>query len=256
MQPKAMDTRLVQLIDDGKYFGSNGAIALSKKILEERNPYEATETKIGDIMIHLNVLYSAMAWCVKGNVFMKIRALHLAYMCNYFATLVLNQSSKVGDLGKVLGAGGCHVLMSVWARGLQILKKLRLLDKMPDVQSDLYNKMIASYNMIAVRAQEESRSHIPADRLDLSPAERLHLLGAGLLFELSKEGLYRFPSEHEASQIRDQIWRYCIWHDPKIKDRSMIQLICRLYRSIGHPELAEGLARRGGTNDQLQKATA
>lgn len=256
MQPKAMNQKLVQLIDEDKYFGPDGAITYSKFLLEACKPYESTETKIDDIMIHLNVLYSAMTWCANGNVFMKIRALYLAYMCDYFATLVLDQSSKVHNLAKILGAGGCHVLMSVWVRALQILKKLQLHDQAPSLRSRLYDKMITSYNMIAVIANEEPEYYVPKHMYDFGPASRLQLLGIGLLFELSTEDLYRFPQVNEESMTREHIWRYCTWHDPRINDRAMIQLVCRLYRSIGHHKLAEGLERRGGTNDQLEKAMA
>ncbi len=250
-----MDQKLVQLIDNGKFFGAGGAIALSKDILEASKPYEKTETKINEIMSHVNVLYSAVGHCSTGNIFMKMYGAYLAYMCDYFATLVLDQASKVDNLAKELGPGGCHILMSVWVRCLQILKILRLHDKLPSVRSQLYDKMIVSYNMIGILQNVESKSYVPKHPFDLGPAARLQLHGSGLLYELSKDGLYTYQKPYESADIKEMIWRYCMWHESHAQDRSSIQMVCRLYRTIGHHEMAATLASRVGTQDQIRKAT-
>ncbi len=255
--PKAptpvMDARLVSLIDAGIFFGSDGALALSKRRLATHDPYVETSSKLKPILQHINVLYSATASCASGSKYQKMRIPFLAYMMNHWADLVWKHANLTGRYVQQLGPGDYHVLMSVWMRTLQIWKKLRLDEYAPKTKATLYEKMIAAYNKIGHMADIERRLHPVSGEFDLGPAARLHLLGAGNLFELSREGLYTHPEDKDSYQIRNYIWRYCEHHKAS-NDRDMSQLVCRLFRAIGHHPQAAEIATRVGSVDQAHKA--
>jgi hypothetical protein len=248
-----VEEKIVKLIDDGKYLGSKGAISLARKALKAEKNSSSTK-KISVMMDYINVLYSAMAAFAKGAVVKKVYALYLAVLVSYWAHKVETHRSELA-LKYIIGAGGCHVLMSVWARDLQILKFLRVLPLSPALKRNLSVRMVNAYNLIGELANEESRHYESKNNADISPASRLQLLGASLLYELGNEGLYTYYIPGSSEKIRHRIEWYCeVWQNLGLRERSEVQLVCRLWRAIGRHERAEDIARRYGTKDQFNKA--
>ena len=247
----APSASLSEKIDAGDYFGLDGAIAMSRTELDSNEPLLLTETKLHFIMKHVNVLYSALTAQAKGNMFQKMRILSLLLQVNYWANLVWQFALYRNDLD----AGEYHVLMSVWARTLQVLHRLHLSKILTKKRESLHTKMMDASEMIRMKADAESKSYYPSSNGDISPASRTHLLALSLLYELNQEGLHDFKESTEVWALKQNIWCYAVHHSLS-NDREMAQLVCRLFRAIGHQKEAEEIALRVGNIDQANKAKA
>jgi hypothetical protein len=251
-----MEKSLVEKIDGAAYHGRDGAVATSRRTLKSRlvsesNPY----TKAVYMLEHVNVLYSAMTSSANSvGVLAKIRALWYAFLATK-TVIAIEQIRQIEWFIQQFGPGGYHVIMSVWARDMQIARRLRLLRLFPSIYQMLYAKMITAYNMIGRIAATQKVGYEKNDSADLTPAERTHLLGATLLYELSKEGLYTYPTAQAADELCRKVEWFClVRHRVGFTGREEVQLVCRLLRAIGKAELSADIARRHGTADQLAKS--
>ncbi len=238
-------------IDAGRYFGSDGAIAMSTAELDSHRPLLLTETKLHFIMKHVKVLYSALTAQAKGNMFQKMRILSLLLQLNYWANLVWQFASYRHNLD----AGEYHVLMSVWARTLQVLHRLHLSNILTKKRALLHVKMMDAFKMIRMKADAESKNYSLSNNGDISPASRTHLLALSLLYELNQDGLYDFKESTEVCTLKENLWWFAV-NFSSSNDREMAQLVCQLFRAIGHPKEAEEIALRVGNLDQSNKSKA
>ncbi len=251
-----MEKTLVDKIDNAEYSGANGAVHTARKVLRQGlYKYADTETKVISMLEYINVLYSAMTFFAKrSGLFAKLKALWYAVLMTKW-TMKIDTITSSKDCAKSIGAGGFHVMMMVWMRDMQILHKMKILKVFNSLRPMLYQRMIHSYNQIGFLASLEARHYERSDSMDLSPAERLHLLAAANLHELYQDGLYQYPSVEHAKEIVFQVVTFCsMRQNIGIRGRDEAQLIARLWRAIGHNDLAEDVVRRYGTLDQLQKA--
>ena len=251
-----MDDKLIRHIDDARYGGPQGAIAQSNKMYTIKlKTTDSDNKKVLIMMEHINVLYSAMTANALGGVTNKMYALYLAVRVTSLAKKVESFKSSL-NLQAIIGAGGCHVLMSVWARDMQILRRIKVFEVMPGLKKKLYDRMMESYNMIAVIASAESRVYESKDSADVSPANRMHLLGATLLYELSLEGLYTYPKPGQAQELCHHVNWFCTARRTVgFAGRDEVQLVGRLWRGIGNHEMSAEISRKFGTIDQQNKAT-
>jgi hypothetical protein len=247
-----MEKETVASIDAGHYTGRNGAVASSARNLMGILSTSADDkADVVAIMGHINVLYSAMSFHSKGGVVSKA----YGFLCAMRMAYWLLKVEGYPFLKAYLDAGGWHVIMSAWARLMQIARMLRVIDLVPSLRHTMYKRMISSYNRIGEIASIQARTYDATDSEDLSPARRLHLLGATLLYELSLEGLYKYPFQTQVEDLRHRVMRFCRAREHiGFKGREEVQLVCRLLRAIGRHEEATKIAERHGTTDQLVKA--
>jgi hypothetical protein len=233
----SMDPELVRMIDNGHYFGPTGALAYAREEVLPLAKQELWNDRYDYAMQYINVLYSAASFASKQrSVGKKIYALHLLLSAWSWAKDV--RSTAKYD---TIDSGQWHILMSVYARVLQVMKKLRLLRVMSKVRRELDNEIETDYIGIHRRA-------IGADENSLE--KRMDLMAAGLLCELESDGLYSFGS---GERIKAGVRRY-VEENKGSTDRDTAQMVARLARALGDKATAHAVASRAGNRDQVAKA--
>lgn len=254
-----LDPKVVRLMEDGHYFGRDGALAVFEK-LHLHDVREQLEFGRADYALaYLNVIYSAMTNAATSESFSrKARVVFLAMKANSLANQIRHHVRLADITSSYL-----HVIMSVAARSLQILKKLRLNGFLKGVYTSCEVDMMSAFLVIKGRAEEEmfkeKTKAIALNRLwdftqrvhvFLGPHALMSLMGEGLLHELDREGLYQLKNSLE---VRGRIWVYCMEYEYNT-DRQRAQTVARLFRSIGEHQKAKEVALRAGIGDQEQKS--
>lgn len=242
-----MDNKLVSLIDQGKHFGTSGAITYFKqKYFTDMHGNMA----VGDfrlVMMYLNVLYSAMAYASKGNVCMKLRIFWLLLVIGCTVKFVQPVSIRMK-----FQSGEHHILLSIAARQLQILKKFRLINICTKMRERILEDFWVSFLLIRELANEESANGTQSSITDLGPSNLSFLMAEGLCYELFTDGILHLP---DALRIKDRIWMFAAHHE-LTKDRDLAQVVARLFRAIRHNDEASNVASRVQNLDQLAKSTS
>lgn len=245
-----LDKHSVALIDNSCYFNDSkgeGAIAYFERTYSF-DMFESLEA--GDpslVMQYLNILYSAMTFCAKGNFFQKLRIPFLLMKINKATSFV---RWCIENTENLLTPQQRHILMSINVRKLQILHMFYLQNICWNIRLILLNEFYDDLSYVLRAANEESIDGLHSSPSDLGPCNLVLLMCQALQYEMNVLGISDLP---DSPQIKERIWLYAS-HNEKTHNRTIAQIVARLFRSIGHREDAEKVARRISHKDQMVKA--
>ena len=231
-----------------EYFGRHGAIATSRATLHREQPLVLTETKLCFIIEHIEVLSSAITFATEGSIIQRMHVPHLLVQVNHWANLVWQFSTYRRNLN----TKGHYVLMSVWARTLQVFGRLGLVGVLTKKSASLHTKLMDSFKIIKTTADTESCTYKSSYNGDISPATRLHLLGMSILYQLNKHGLHDYEKSTDVSYVKEVLWWYARCHSFST-DPEMVQFACQLFRAIGYNREAKETTQRWDAEKTAQR---
>lgn len=241
-----MDQNLLSLVNQGKYFGSDGVLSYFPRTMQDQIKSDLPHG-IHDSSIHyMSVLCSVMTSAIGGSMFKRLRvsdlpthehkwslfqSLHvfrLAIRANLWADDVRSWASYF-DIR--LDVGDHYTLMLVAARSLQMVKRLRLLSHMTHVTEKLEKDIRRAYQAISKIAEKENTKGKSYWSFDLGYAEEVQLLAQVLLYALHQEGIYLYKGL-DFGHVKEYTLRYVIHHE-KSPDNEKAIFIRSLLQVMG-----------------------